>query len=112
MRVPSPEVRKQICETLIKFYCELPDKQDVQCKFLLIQKFTLFPAIHYRCCLLSHLPVFSKTCLKRILKKKPKIGFQDRLSLDAGQKYCRMLQWEHSAMLSTFIKLPFAIKTF
>ena len=44
--------------------------------------------------------------------KKDKIGFQDRLSLNAGQKYCRMLQGEHSAILSTFIKLPFAIKSF
>ena len=25
-------------------------------------------------------------------KRCPKIGFQDRLSLNAGQKYCRMLQ--------------------
>ena len=39
--------------------------------------------------------------------------------LNAGQKYCRMLQrehsaipLEHSAILSTFIKLPFAIKIF
>ena len=41
-------------------------------------------------------------------KRRPKIGFQDRLhvSLNAGQKYCRMLQGEHSAILSTFIKLP------
>ena len=28
----------------------------------------------------------------------------------AAQKYCRMIQWEHSAILSTFIKLPFVIK--
>ena len=35
---------------------------------------------------------YSKTCLKRSLKKKTKIDFQDRLSLNAGQKYCRMLQ--------------------
>ena len=41
-----------------------------------------------------------------------KNGFQDRLSLNAGQKYCRMFQREHSAILSTFIKLPFVIKTF
>ena len=34
-------------------------------------------------------------------KRRPKIGLQDRLSLNAGQKYCRMLQWEHSAILST-----------
>ena len=40
------------------------------------------------------------------------MGFQDRLLLNAGQKYCRMLQGEHSAILSTFIKLPFVIKVF
>ena len=38
--------------------------------------------------------------------------FKDQLSLNAGQKYCRMLQREHSAILSTFIKLPFVIKIF
>ena len=32
--------------------------------------------------------------------------------LNASQKYCRMLQREHSAILSTFIKLPVVIKTF
>ena len=26
--------------------------------------------------------------------------------------YCRMLQWGHSAILLTFIKLPFVIKIF
>ena len=41
---------------------------------------------------------YSKTCVKRPLSKRPKIGFQDQLSLNAGQKYC--------------IKLPFVIKTF
>ena len=41
--------------------------------------------------------------------KKKKSGFQDRLSLNAGQKYCRILQGEHSAILSTFIKVPFVI---
>ena len=41
-----------------------------------------------------------------------KIGFQNQLSLNAGQKYCRMLQWEHSAILSTFIMLSFVIKSF
>ena len=38
--------------------------------------------------------------------------FEDRLSLNAGQKYCRMLQREHSAILLTFIKLPIVIKVF
>ena len=56
--------------------------------------------------------IYSKTCLKRSLKKKTKIGFQDRLSLNAGQMYCRMLQGEHSAILTTFIKLPFVINIF
>ena len=34
----------------------------------------------------------SKTCLTRPLKKKTNIGFQDRFSLNADRKYCRMLQ--------------------
>ena len=55
---------------------------------------------------------YSKTCVKRPLSKRLKVGFQDQLSLNAGQKYCRMLQGEHSAILSTFIKLPFVIKVF
>ena len=53
---------------------------------------------------------YSKTCLKQPLNRRPKIGFQDRLSLNAGQKYCRMLQGEHSAILSTFMNLPFVNK--
>ena len=48
---------------------------------------------------------YSKTCVKQPLLNSPKIGFQHQLSLNAGQKYCRMLQGEHSAILSTFIKL-------
>ena len=43
--------------------------------------------------------LYSKTCLKQLLKK------EDHLSLNAGQTYCR-----HSAILSTFIKLTFVIK--
>ena len=50
---------------------------------------------------------YSKTCVKWPLSKRPKIGFQDDNSLNAGQKYCRMLPLEHSAILLTFIKLPF-----
>ena len=50
--------------------------------------------------------------MKLPLSSRLKIGFQDQLSLYAGQKYCRMLQGEHSAILSTFIKLPFVIKIF
>ena len=49
----------------------------------------------------------AKTISLRLL-----IGFQDQLSLNSGQKYCRILQGEHSAILSNFIKLPFVIKFF
>ena len=44
--------------------------------------------------------------------KRAKNGFQDQLSLNVVQKYCRILPLEHSAILSTFIKLPVVIKTF
>ena len=56
--------------------------------------------------------VYSKTRVKRPFSKRPKIGFQDQLSLNTGQKYCRMLLLEHSAILLTFIELPFVIKIF
>ena len=55
--------------------------------------------------------MYSKTCVKRLLSRRPKIGFQDQLSLNAGQKYCRMLQGDgkHSALLLTFINALFLI---
>ena len=37
--------------------------------------------------------LYSKPCVKRPLPKRPKIDFQDHLSRNAGQKYCRMLSW-------------------
>ena len=55
---------------------------------------------------------YSKTCVKQPLSKRQKIGFRDQISLNAGQKYCRLLQGEHSAKLLTFIKLPVVIKIF
>ena len=45
-----------------------------------------------------------KPVLSGYSKRRPKIDFKDRLSLNAGQKY--------SAILLTFIKLPFVFKTF
>ena len=45
-------------------------------------------------------------------QKEDQNGFQHRILFNAGQKYYRMLQGEHSAIFLTFIKLPFAIKTF
>ena len=39
-------------------------------------------------------------------KRRPKLGFLDRFCLNVGQKYCR----EHSAIRSTYIKLPFVVK--
>ena len=50
--------------------------------------------------------IYSKTCVKWPLSKRMKFCFQDQLLVNAGHKYCRMLQGEHSAILTTFIKLP------
>ena len=55
---------------------------------------------------------YSKTCRSRPLKKNTKIGFQYRMSLNAGQKYWRMLQEERYAILLTFMELLFSTKTF
>ena len=56
--------------------------------------------------------LYSKPVLSGHSKRTQKIVFQYGLLLNAGQKYCRMLQGEHTAILSTFIKLAFVIKTF
>ena len=61
---------------------------------------------------MATLSIVLSTVLNGHSKKGRKICFQNQLLLNAGQKYCRMLQGEHSAILSTFIKLPFVIKTF
>ena len=53
---------------------------------------------------------YSKTCVKRTFIIRPQIGFQDQLSLIAGQKYFRMLQGENSAILSTSIKPIYVTK--
>ena len=75
-------------------------------------KFYTYPKISL--CSRAQYLRYSKICLKQPFKRRPKIGFQDPLSLNAGQKYCRMLQGEHSAsaILWNFIKLPFVIKIF
>ena len=56
----------------------------------------------------------SKRPKSNTLPTEPRLShnYEDRLSHNAGQKYCRMLQGEHSAILSTFINLPFVIKIF
>ena len=77
----------------------------IKCVDTLVDSKTLDVVYHVRF-------IYSKTCLMRPLKKNTKIGFQDQLSLNAGQEYCRMLQGENSAILSTFIKLPYVIKIF
>ena len=46
--------------------------------------------------------MYSKTCVKGPLSKRPKIGFQDRLSLNAGQKgaFCNTFDLPLSEHLS------------
>ena len=86
--------------------CAENSEQDIQSRaYQLLSAFVIFHTF------LCHF-MYNNTCLKRLLSKRAKIGFQDQLLLNAGQKYCRMLQAEHSAILSTFIKLPFVIKIF
>ena len=48
-------------------------------------------------------------CRSKVLQNAPRGILQ---YFCAGQKLCRMLQGEHSAILLTFIKIPFVIKNF
>ena len=44
-------------------------------------------------------------------QKDQNLVFKTDYHLNAGQKYYRRLREEHSVILSSFIKLPFIIKT-
>ena len=49
-------------------------------------------------------PMYSKTGLERPLKNRHNKDLNDKLLLNEGRKYCRMLTLEHSAILLTRIK--------
>ena len=73
-----------ICETLI-----LSTKCHYKTDFS--EKVSLYRPVHRILVLIvSVIYTYSKTCLKRPLSKRQKISFQDQLSLNGGQKYCRM----------------------
>ena len=44
----------------------------------------------------------SAQSVKQPFSKRPRIGFQDQLLLNASQKYCRILQGEHWSILQYF----------
>ena len=60
--------------------------------------------------------IFHKATVEPVLsghsRQNKKLVFKTKYRLSAGQMYCRILQGEHSAILSTFIKLPFVFKIF
>ena len=67
-----------------QFYCGLnqhPEKEQITQRIIWVPKFYL-----------GLINEYSKTCVKRPISRRSKIVFQDQLSLNAGQKYCRMLQ--------------------
>ena len=54
---------------------------------------------------------YCKTCVKWSLSKRPKLGFQDQLSLNAGQKYkCIAECSKHSAILSPSLSYHLSIR--
>ena len=68
-----------------------------------IRSLTFLNMLHAK---LQHFKV--RYVLRGHSKRRPKIGFQNRLSLNAGQKYCRML---HESILQYF-RPSFGFKTF
>ena len=53
-----------------------------------------------------------KPVLSGRLKRRPIISFKDQLLLNAGQKYCRMLQGKHSAKLSSSLSYHLSLRSF
>ena len=83
------------------------------CKFLLyIPQNTFCDPYTLRDRILNHFLCTVKPVLSGHSKRTPILVFNTDLSLNAGQKYCRMLQREHSAIHLTLIKIPDSIKTF
>ena len=85
----------QVCVQTIKKY---PLDDQVSPVFIFERLCSIiFPVSMFLLHAIGHIVchMYSKTCVKRPLSKIPKIGFQDQLSLNADQKYCRMLQRLH-----------------
>ena len=69
---------------------------------------------------LGFLPINNVTIRSKLLsmylytgnQEDQKVGFRDGHSLNAGLKYCRMLQGEQYAIHSTCIKISSVLKTF
>ena len=77
-----------LTETILELLKDDRTVPEILCNTLTLTK-TICSAGMY---MLDFIIKYSKTCLKWPLKKKTKIGFQDQLLLNAGQKYCKMLQ--------------------
>ena len=58
------------------------------------------------------LNIYSKTCLKRQLKKKTNLVFKTDYGLMLVKYITECYKGEHSAIQSTFIELPFVINIF
>ena len=87
----------------------------------------IYKNIPYPFMLLAHIPVSLKPlpgphyllhfCSKNLIKysentqNDQNLVFKTDYHLNASQKYNRTLQGEHSAILSSFTKIPFVIKT-
>ena len=86
--------------------------------FAFIRNDPLLPATIGSCVLRTHQEIRPRPhffCGR--LRFDPKLSAKVRKcvcdwGINASQKYCRMLQGEHSAILSTSIKQPFVIKIF
>ena len=107
-------VQTFVCLTLVLVSLFLVEAQSVDRDNVVINA-KIKAGIHIpgKCCFInSTFLEYSKTCVERPHSIRPNIGFQDQLWLNKGQKYRRMLLREHSAILSTSIKLPFVIKVF
>ena len=74
----------------------------VQQSFLILIQLCRLPVIY----------MYSKTCFKRPLKKRPKMVFKTHYRLMQIKKVLQNAPREHPAILLTCIKLPSVIKTF
>ena len=80
---------------------DMESKNNISCLFTFTKEPKYLPLTFD---LLLNTDEYSKTCLKGPLKNKQNKDLNNKWQLNEGQKYCRMLPLEHSALPSTCIK--------
>ena len=94
---------QHLCYSLISIFLQVSVGEETSFSLALFETLKTVSAV-WR-------PIQKNLCkMATLKKKKKKIGFENQLLLYAGQKYCRMLQGEYSAILWTSLSYHLSLR--